>query len=978
MATWNDVIRNPEFEKETWETKNAIRDDFFEKVIRPQAEANGDNPDEVYNDFVSNYNYKPVDLQGPTDIDGMPKVDVGTGVHTESPKQELVPWNEEGLTPPAPTPSTPYQPEEPFREFVQTDDTGTPVAAPKPASTLAPAPTPAPENAPTFKGNPQFSKIATSEKFLSLSPAKKRTVADAYFKQFIAPKVGDTPEQLEKFKKSFGLETIDLSGISPEGTSIATQTKDTLVKLGKWIADAPAEEKGDDLFNIAVDVKNDLVSMGKWIADRPVSGKLTDIKDTGSALWDVGKDIAGFGYDVVAGDDVNAEYGVPVSAEGDDLGVLEEYRYKKAINEAEKQNILNAIKGKGTKPINAADIRLKAEEEATKITREGLIDAATLPFTVAKGVGAVRNFSRAAGAVAAGEATKSAYEGESLGENILPAILIDRALAGVQQAPLVAQSERALDAADTVVKGADIFNQALKESGESLTFDRQLKDAVKGKKLKRETLDALGESSPDLRIIVESANKIARDNDALDTLEFTYREGSWKRADEPEPTFRDDEDVLGFDDETPEFRVDDDGVIEEVKRPEPEPEPKRPASEIDRFVQEFREDAGPMAKKFKDSDIEHWFQLRSGRFNESFDALRGAVQSSLEQRLKDPNVQNYLRARELDEITRSGLVGKVAGVDVSDTLGASTFSKATSFGSKLLDLGVINRIRENLAERVGRQPVEEAVNLFDKLEADTLKRGVKREVSVLDAETKMKNLEAEMQAAQYTPEFGKKRRAWKRAVERYESLLAGEATLKEALKDVSSLKGKQKFDNADVLKAGRAMAYNQSPLAPFIGPDESLTKAVSTLAARGARKARKMPEYEIALRGGAAIQLSTIIGKPLWAVKAAINTANAMAQSGQKQGLLGGLRLVDDFYQKMEKAYRDLDTAYKDLEGAIDYGPEAIQKAEKELERVEKATAKTVKSFEKMYNAIGDNKMKKILRAIAEAERMGQAVQEEE
>lgn len=59
MATWQDVLNNPEFDKETPENKAAIRDDFFNNVIRPQVIESGDDVDAVYNDFKSKNNFVP-------------------------------------------------------------------------------------------------------------------------------------------------------------------------------------------------------------------------------------------------------------------------------------------------------------------------------------------------------------------------------------------------------------------------------------------------------------------------------------------------------------------------------------------------------------------------------------------------------------------------------------------------------------------------------------------------------------------------------------------------------------------------------------------------------------------------------------------------------------------------------------------------------------------------------------------------------
>lgn len=55
---FSEIAASPEFQAETPETQEAIKQDYFNKVIRPQVEASGDNPDEVFNDFSSKYTLK--------------------------------------------------------------------------------------------------------------------------------------------------------------------------------------------------------------------------------------------------------------------------------------------------------------------------------------------------------------------------------------------------------------------------------------------------------------------------------------------------------------------------------------------------------------------------------------------------------------------------------------------------------------------------------------------------------------------------------------------------------------------------------------------------------------------------------------------------------------------------------------------------------------------------------------------------------
>lgn len=52
-ATWQQVISNPEFAKETPQAQVAIAESYFEKVIKPQVIANGDDIDAVRQEFFS-------------------------------------------------------------------------------------------------------------------------------------------------------------------------------------------------------------------------------------------------------------------------------------------------------------------------------------------------------------------------------------------------------------------------------------------------------------------------------------------------------------------------------------------------------------------------------------------------------------------------------------------------------------------------------------------------------------------------------------------------------------------------------------------------------------------------------------------------------------------------------------------------------------------------------------------------------------
>lgn len=75
---FSEIAASPEFQAETPETQEAIKQDYFNKVIRPQVEAAGDNPDEVFNDFSSKYTVtqpaqpEPVQQEEPVVADRQP------------------------------------------------------------------------------------------------------------------------------------------------------------------------------------------------------------------------------------------------------------------------------------------------------------------------------------------------------------------------------------------------------------------------------------------------------------------------------------------------------------------------------------------------------------------------------------------------------------------------------------------------------------------------------------------------------------------------------------------------------------------------------------------------------------------------------------------------------------------------------------------------------------------------------------------
>lgn len=51
--SWSEIKNSKEFQSETPETQRVIADEYFNKVIIPQAEANGDDVEEVYQEFSS-------------------------------------------------------------------------------------------------------------------------------------------------------------------------------------------------------------------------------------------------------------------------------------------------------------------------------------------------------------------------------------------------------------------------------------------------------------------------------------------------------------------------------------------------------------------------------------------------------------------------------------------------------------------------------------------------------------------------------------------------------------------------------------------------------------------------------------------------------------------------------------------------------------------------------------------------------------
>lgn len=52
--SWSEIKNSQDFLNETPETQRAIAEDYFNKVIRPQVEQNGDDVSTVYNDFTAN------------------------------------------------------------------------------------------------------------------------------------------------------------------------------------------------------------------------------------------------------------------------------------------------------------------------------------------------------------------------------------------------------------------------------------------------------------------------------------------------------------------------------------------------------------------------------------------------------------------------------------------------------------------------------------------------------------------------------------------------------------------------------------------------------------------------------------------------------------------------------------------------------------------------------------------------------------
>lgn len=89
MATWSEIKNSDAFHAEDADTKHAIMNDYFENVIKPQAVANGDDVQSVYNDFSNkalSYSADEVASRVQSQLDKAG--DVVSQIRSESPEAE--------------------------------------------------------------------------------------------------------------------------------------------------------------------------------------------------------------------------------------------------------------------------------------------------------------------------------------------------------------------------------------------------------------------------------------------------------------------------------------------------------------------------------------------------------------------------------------------------------------------------------------------------------------------------------------------------------------------------------------------------------------------------------------------------------------------------------------------------------------------------------------------------------------------------
>lgn len=738
-----------------------------------------------------------------------------------------------------------------------------------------------------FNEGTEWNNVKNSEEFMNQTPHEKRRIADAYYDKFVAPNVPEEKreEVRASFKQEEGIPTLDASGVAKEQKGGLARAKDVVVDAWNWLGnDVTDEQRINDLSNFATGLGEDAGNFKDWAT----GGTVTEDLLTG--ITQMATDFAEFGEHVVMrlpDAEFERQYGVPKSETGRAMNLLEQHRFIKEIQKRDADSIAAANRGEGDAPLIASttDIREQAEEEAGKTTFDLLTDAATMIPMIGQagrmakattglqraGV-AGRNTVESVLAVGAGEVVKNADEGKDLTDGVAGAMIADSILGGVGEWASM-PTKQAQQAAKTVAKGGQKLDDVLKTADEAAQLDRSVKDSLNGKAIDPDTLRGLDAINPAHRDRFMNASRVGGAAEKLDAL---YKKGddftSFKKRAEKSPTMK--------------------GI------------------------------------RLSDEVMNDWFTIRRGDLDDVVSLAKVNSQAKLMGKIKSPEVETYLRARELDDM---GFI-RGLGEDVSDTAGASGISKLTGGVQDLTNLGILgymgDKFKAKASKKAGAKAAGEVQGAYDDLLSDiavtsegkmttALRDNLQSKLrSVSDAEDKfLKEVESgskvvdEAEFNKIIESFAEESAGLRSKLKEVSDTIKEEAARQplraEALKDLAPLLGKDKMSDAELLKTASALKQTQEGGLLFkeraMSNREGLDKAVTALAGRSKNKAANMSGAMAMGRAVMGAAVINFIGMPAMAVKAGIVVANGLAQKSQKRGLVQGVRATEAHISAMRK-----------------------------------------------------------------------------
>lgn len=782
-----------------------------------------------------------------------------------------------------------------------------------------------------FPAGTQWESVLQSEQFRSETPREKRRIADAYFNQFYASTMSPEEAEAERevFKSKSGLASLTSEGEAQEAKGFVSQVGDYFE--GKSVGDVAGDVK-----NIGSKIASDVKDFGNWITDTSLAEKGQDLKRIGSAIGDLASDVGEFGMDVVFGlsdEEFEREYGMPKSVANDRMGALEQFRYKKMLQKKEVENIDKALYG-GVEAgaIELADIREEAEQSASDITRDLTIDALTLPLTTVKGAQAVSKLARmsgaagtaartgiAAGAVGGGEVVKNIADDRDLGENVLSSIILDRALVAGGEA-IGSRGRQANQAARTVVEGRNTLNEALNKVERTSRIDLELDRALTGRKVDPTAFDAIRDINPDYVTRIKNAADAAKVGPS--TLERSFKR----------------------------------------------------ANNVDDFISEVRSSA--TSKKMKHipaSKLSDWFRIRNGDYKEAFDLAKLNSEVNVKRAIETPEVSNYLRASELNEMSALGR----ALTDVSDTAGATVLSKATGGLQELTGFGIPGLIRDRIQRKASEKAAKKSSDVLSKTYDDLLSdiqvatekgaKGRAHQEKLRDdlAEVKLDEFEYKADVAegvrpadpQVAKDFLDREVNILNKIEAIDVSVGSEAKRQDlrkgAMEDLAQVMGKDKLSDKELIKTAKALKQvsEGGPLSTqqaSAANRSNLEKAITALAGRSKNKAASMSGTQAMGRAVVGSAVISFIGLPAAVAKVGLAIANSIAQKGQKRGLVKGVQMVSEHVDNINKIKAEMK------------GDKAGMKA---------AIAKEEASFNNKLDKFGDGPVAELGKVLTEASR---------